>query len=94
MPTDLGDNIIKLTPDLKIADWFSPHNNNELNKNDLDFGSGGALLIPGTDLLVCGGKEAKIFLIDRNNMGHFNPDNDNQIVQVVLWSTYHRRMPA
>ncbi|VVB97469.1 Uncharacterised protein [uncultured archaeon] len=81
MPTDLGDSIIKLKPDLKLADWFSPHNNSELNNNDLDFGSGGALLIPGTDLLVGGGKEAKLFLINRNNLGHFNPDNDNQIVQ-------------
>ncbi|MCZ7358131.1 MAG: hypothetical protein O8C66_09445 [Candidatus Methanoperedens sp.] len=81
MPSDLGDSIVKLTPELKLVDWFSPHNNTELNENDLDFGSGGALLIPGTDLLVGGGKEAKLFLIDRNNMGHFNPNNDSQIVQ-------------
>jgi hypothetical protein len=78
---DLGDSIVKLTPDLKLADWFSPHNNSDLNKKDLDLGSGGVLLIPSTNLLVGGGKEAKLHLIDRNNMGHFNPDNDNQIVQ-------------
>ncbi len=81
MPSDLGDSIVKLTPDLKLMDWFSPHNNSELNMFDLDLGSGGALLIPGTDMLVGGGKEAKLYLIDRNNMGHFNPDNDDQIVQ-------------
>ncbi len=81
MPSDLGDSIVKLTPDLKLTDWFSPHNNSDLNMNDMDLGSGGALLIPGTNLLVGGGKEAKLYLIGRNNMGHFNPDNDNQIVQ-------------
>lgn len=78
---DLGDSIVRLTPDLKLADWFSPHNNSDLNKKDLDLGSGGVLLIPSTNLLAGGGKEAKLYLIDRNNMGRFNPDNDNQIVQ-------------
>lgn len=81
MPSDLGDCIIKLTPDLKPADWFSPHNNNELNILDLDLGSGGVLLIPDSNLLLGGGKEAKLYLIDRDNMGHFNPDNDHQIRQ-------------
>jgi hypothetical protein len=81
MPRDLGDSFVKLTPDLKLVDWFSPFNNSYLDLNDLDLGSGGALLIPGTDLLVGGGKESKLYLIDRNKMGHFNPNNDNQIVQ-------------
>ncbi len=81
MPRDLGDSIVRLTPDLKLTDWFSPFNNNNLSINDQDLGSGGALLIPGTDLLAGGGKEAKLYLIDRNNMGHFNLYNDNQIVQ-------------
>ena len=81
MPHDVGDSIVKLTQDLKLADWFSPFNNSYLDLNDVDLGSGGALLIPGTNLLAGGGKEAKLYLIDRNNMGHFNPNNDNQIVQ-------------
>ena len=81
MPRDVGDSIVKLTQYLKLADWFSPFNNSNLDLNDFDLGSGGALLIPGTNLLVGGGKEAKLYLIDRDNMGHFNPNNDNQIVQ-------------
>ncbi len=81
MPGDLGDSMVRLTPDLKLADWFSPFNNNNLSVNDMDLGSGGALLIPGTNLLTSGGKEAKLYLIDRNNMGHFNSNNDNQTVQ-------------
>ncbi|MCZ7404557.1 MAG: hypothetical protein O8C67_06450 [Candidatus Methanoperedens sp.] len=81
MPRDLGNSIVRLTPDMKLADWFSPFNNNNLSINDRDLGSGGALLIPGTNLLAGGGKEAKLYLIDRNNMGRFNPYNDNQIVQ-------------
>jgi hypothetical protein len=81
IPSDLGDSIVKLTQDLKLADWFSPFNNNNLSINDMDLGSGGALLIPGTNLLTGGGKEAKLYMIDRNKMGRFNPYNDDQTVQ-------------
>lgn len=80
-PRDLGDSFVKLTPDLKLIDWFSPFNNSELDLNDFDLGSGGVLLIPGTGLMVGGGKESKLYLVDRNNMGHFNPNNNNQIIQ-------------
>src|SRR6202041_1014291 len=56
--------------------------------NDLDLGSSGALLLPdsvGTPahphLLVTGGKEGRIYLIDRDSMGHFVAGSDTQIVQ-------------
>ncbi len=84
MPRDLGDSFVKLTSDLKLADWFSPFNNDNLSANDMDLGSGGALLIPDTNLLVGGGKEGKLYLINRTNMGHFNPYNDDQTVQPPL----------
>ncbi|MGA9097459.1 MAG: hypothetical protein WB392_00840 [Methanotrichaceae archaeon] len=92
LPKDLGDCIIKLTPDIKLADWFSPHNNMELNVLDLDLGSGGVLLIPGSNLLVGGGKEAKLYLIDRANMGHFNSDNDGQIPQSFCVSLINNQL--
>ena len=36
---------------------------------------------------VSAGKEGKIFVVDRTDMGKFNPANNNQIVQTVLGST-------
>ncbi len=64
---------------LKVADYFTPSNELALNQNDLDLGSGGVLLLPnsihdaaGNPMLVVAGKESRIYLIDRNNLGKFN----------------------
>jgi outer membrane protein assembly factor BamB len=78
-PTDLADCIVKLSPSLQLLDWFSPYNNNYLNSLDADVGSGAALLIPGTNLLVGIGKECKMYLADTNNLGHFDPTKDNLV---------------
>ena len=81
---DYGDSVIKLTPDastvsaqngngwgLKVADYFTPSNQLQLNNLDLDLGSGGATLLPG-NLLMVGGKESRIYLLNENNLGKFN----------------------
>jgi len=64
---------------LKVSDYFTPSNQYELNALDLDLGSGGATLLPdnvldaaGDPMLVVGGKESRVYLIDRNNLGKFN----------------------
>lgn len=79
--SELGDSIVKLTPDLTVADWFSPFNNAALNAADADLGSAGPLLLPGTGLLLGGGKEGKFYLLDTAAMGHFQAGSDSQIVQ-------------
>jgi len=88
--SDLGESIIKLstTKGLSVADYFTPFNNVQLSEHELDLGSSGALLLPdGTGsaahphLLVTGSKEGRVYVIDRDNMGHFQPSNDSQIVQ-------------
>jgi len=87
---DLGESFIKLSTGagLSVADYFAPFNQAELNSNDLDTGSSGALLLPDgigsashPHLLVSAGKEGRIYLLDRDNMGHFQPGSDSQIVQ-------------
>src|SRR4051794_679668 len=67
----LGDCFVKLKPDLTITDWFTPWNTLELNDIDNDLGSGGILLIPGTQLLTGGGKEGKLYLLRRDHLGRF-----------------------
>ncbi|HTA70115.1 MAG TPA: hypothetical protein VK776_17625 [Bryobacteraceae bacterium] len=88
--TDLGESIIKLstTKGLAVADYFTPFNSTALSEKELDLGSSGALLLPDNagsgahpHLAISGSKEGRIYVLDRDNMGHFQPDSDNQIVQ-------------
>lgn len=82
----LANSFVKLRPDLKLADWFTAWNTGLLNTSDVDLGSAGPLLLPGTDLVVGGGKEGKLYLLERNNLGGFctkcgEPNGDTQIPQ-------------
>ncbi len=81
--TAFGESILKLTPSggtLAVADWFTPDNWSGLNDDDNDVGSSGAILIPGTNLLLGGSKLGVMFLMDRNSMGH-EQNGNGQILQ-------------
>ena len=74
---------------LKLFDYFSPFNNQSLDSADTDLGSGGPTILPDSagnaahpHLLVGSGKEGKLYLIDRDNMGKFDPATDH-VVQTV-----------
>jgi outer membrane protein assembly factor BamB len=60
---------VKLSPELKVLDYFTPWNYDKLNRLDLDLGSAGPLLLPGSDQLAGGGKQGRLYLLDRNHMG-------------------------
>ena len=81
---DYGNAFLKLSPSGEVLDWFIPYNFEALNRSDGDVGSAGVLLIPGTNLLTSGGKEGKLYVLNRNNLGHFQPASDSQIVQSLV----------
>ena len=85
---ELGYSFAKLKSDLSLTDWFSPYQTPELwaRNSDLDLGSGGVLLLPESELLVGGGKNENIYVLDRRNLGHIcgtcgAGSGDTQIVQ-------------
>jgi outer membrane protein assembly factor BamB len=91
--SDYGDSILRLSwvrgTGITLADYFTASDQQTLDDQDIDVGSGGVLLLPdqpGTQyphLLVQAGKEGTIDLVNRDNMGHFHPGNDSQIVQTL-----------
>jgi outer membrane protein assembly factor BamB len=70
--TDFGNSVVKLkaaSGKLQIQDWYAPKNREVLKTVDVDLGSAGVVLVPNSHLLVTGGKEGRMYLIDRDNMG-------------------------
>ena len=90
--SDLADSIIRLLPTggLTPVDFFTPYNQADLRDFDLDLGSSGPLLLPaeaGSDthrnLLVTAGKEGRIYLVDRDQMGEYHTDSDSGALQTI-----------
>jgi len=80
--TSFGNSFLKLSgANLSLLDWFMPYNALDLANADLDVGSSGPILIPGTTLITGGGKQGVLYLVDTTNMGHFHSGSDSQIVQ-------------
>jgi hypothetical protein len=104
---DYGNAFVKLSAaggQLAVADYFTMHNTAAESDADEDLGSGGALVLPDMadaggrvrHLAIGAGKDGNIYLVDRDNMGKFNPANDSAIYQELpgalpggIWS-----MPA
>jgi fibronectin type 3 domain-containing protein len=74
---------------LKVVDYFTPHDTVNLEMLDLDLGSGAPLLLPDSagsashpHLLLGGGKAGTLYLIDRDNMGKFDPAADHVVQEL------------
>jgi hypothetical protein len=90
---DCGNCFVKLgtSSGLALRDYFTMHNTVSESNADADLGSGGALVLPdmqdagGTTrhLAVGAGKDALIYVVDRDSMGKFNASTD-QIYQEIF----------
>jgi hypothetical protein len=90
---DWGNSYLKLSPangSLSAADFFTPFNVSTLSAKDRDLGSGMATLLPTFSsspfphVMIGAGKEGTIYVVSRDNMGHFNSACDCQIVQSIV----------
>ena len=91
---DFGNSFLKISTanrQLAVADFFTPFNVLAENSIDQDLGAGGALLLPDLmdgsgrvrHLAVGAGKDALIYVVDRDNMGKFNPANNSGAYQAI-----------
>jgi len=89
---DYGNAFMKLSTtnnQLAVADYFDMNNTVSESGADTDLGSGGALVLPDMldaqghirQLAVGAGKDNNLYLVDRTNLGKFNPVNDSAIYQ-------------
>jgi hypothetical protein len=82
---DYGNAFIKTNSSLTVKDYFATYDTVTQSDQDHDFGSGGAMLPPAqTDsggvshsLAIGAGKDEKIYIVDRTNMGKFNSSSNN-----------------
>jgi hypothetical protein len=85
---DYGDSFLKLSTAggmISVADYFTPGNESALQSSDADFGSGGAAILvdqptgPVQHLVIGGGKDGILFLLNRDNMGKFTATNSGAV---------------
>ena len=83
---NFSESFLKFTPQLKLLDWFTPTNHAALDKADTDLNASGATLIPGTHLVLGGGKDGVMYVLDTR---HFGQLGDEHALQRFKASSAH-----
>lgn len=92
--SNYGNGFLKISTvdnKLTVVDYFEDLNTVSESNGDTDLGSGGVLVLPELKdksgkvhaLAVGAGKNSNIYVVDRGNMGKFNPNNDKAIYQEI-----------
>jgi hypothetical protein len=95
---DYGNSFIRLDPPvqasatLNVHDYFAIYNTLDESAADKDLGSGGTMLLPDQSdssgmvrqLIVGAGKDNNVYVVDRNNMGHYRVSDNTQIWQELV----------
>ncbi len=91
---DYGNAFVKLSNSsgtLQVVDYFNMFNTVKESNADEDLGSGGVIVLPDLldnngqvhHLAVGAGKDTNIYVVNRDNMGKWNANNNNQIYQEI-----------
>jgi hypothetical protein len=88
-----GNSFLKLTlsnGSFRILDFYTPGNFAALNADDLDLGSGGPMIAPTQSgatvpsLILCGGKDGILYVVNRSNMGHYSATTDHAVQKLTI----------
>jgi hypothetical protein len=95
---DYGDSAVRLRPSssgsgLTVSDWFTPVDQSSLSGQDLDFGTGGPLLLPTQSgsiphLLATTDKGGRIYILNRDIMGHFSSTGNKDVQDFSIGSDH------
>ena len=91
---DFGNAFLKLSVQagkLGVTDYFNTHDTQAQSGRDEDLGSGGALVLPDLhddsgytwQLAVGAGKDRRIYVVDRNDMGKYTHKKNTRIYQEI-----------
>jgi hypothetical protein len=89
---NFSDSVVKLSLNahgIALTDFFTPYNQANMAKDDLDLGSAGVLLLPDQagpypHLAITSGKNGHIYVMNRDGLGGYNERRGNpQIVQEI-----------
>jgi hypothetical protein len=75
---NIQESVVKVSQDLTtVLDLFTPSNVAALDQGDLDFGSGGVMVLPDQvgmipDLAVAAGKQGTMFFMNEDDLGGFS----------------------
>jgi hypothetical protein len=81
--SNIQESVVKVSSDLtSVLDLFTPSNQASLDQGDVDFGSGGMLLLPDQPgstphLAVAAGKFGAMYLMDEDNLGGYSTTKNN-----------------
>ncbi len=83
--TNIQESVVKVSSTLTtVLDLFTPKNQSTLDAGDVDFGSGGVLVLPDQPgskphLAVAAGKIGTMFLMNEDNLGGYSPTRNNTL---------------
>jgi hypothetical protein len=81
--------VVRLSLDTSaVRDLFTPSIQPNLDEGDLDFGSGGVILLPSIaagqpPMAAAAGKKGLLYLMDRTNLGGFTPGGPDKVLATV-----------
>jgi len=89
---NIAESAVKVAPDLsQVQSFFTPSNVGALDGGDVDFGSGGLMLLPDQPgefphLAAAAGKDGRMFILNRDRMGGINvPDEAASVPIGECW---------
>ncbi len=80
-----GDSLLKFSvrrSGMSVVDFFTPANQSALYLDDDDLSGSGFTILPGSNLLLGGGKEGVLYLLDPAHLGQLTT-NDGQALQKI-----------